>query len=471
MSARAWSLPLCAALVAAGCGDKPAAERPGGPGLAAPSSPFAAPVRATIEPLFEQEVLFGGMVVALIDGASVDYLGFGRGTSPDAPPDADAVFEIGSVSKVLTSLLLADAVARGEVALDTPVAQLLPFGVRFPERDGLRPTLAQLAQHRSGLPPLPANLDYRARPDNPYLGYGADELYAFLDVAELMYPPGAAYAYSNLGAGLLGHLLARKLELPYEQAVTTRVLEPLALAHTWITVPEAARARLVPGATASGSPTPGWDFDVLAGAGAWRSTARDMVALVQAAAAATAGKDVPLAQVLRATTAPLADAGGGMQIGLGWHITDKGIVWHNGQTGGYASFIGFDPATARGVVLLASSASPLVTRLGIGVFDVFAGAELDLDLRIVEVPGAELDKLVGTYRLEGGEVLAVSRIGDALQLGMDDQQVRLYPRSATEFVVIELEATIQFVFEDGRLLGFVLNLADGQVPAQLVTEP
>ncbi len=460
------SLLSAAALAVAACGSRAPADHPP---ERAPEGAFASPVRAVVEPLFEQEVLFNGMVIALVDGAQVDYLSFGRIGATEAAPGPDGVFEIGSISKVLTSLLLADAVQQGTVALDTPVAQLLPFGVRFPELDGVRPTLLHLASHHAGLPPLPANL----RPtdlSNPYLGYGADQLYAYLEDAALMYPPGTAYAYSNLGAGVLGHVLALAAGTSYEAAVTARVLAPMKLANTWITIPADAQARVVPGTTASGTPTGGWDFDVLAGAGAWRSTPRDMVALVQAAAAAAAGKDAPLAGVLREAIKPRADASGGMQIGLAWHVTDKGIVWHNGMTGGYASFIGFDPASGRGVVILGASATPLVTRLGIGIFDVFAGAALDLDLRIVELPAADLDRLVGDYRLEDGQRLRVTRAGVALQLGMGDEQVRLYPRSSTEFLVLELEASVEFVIEDDQVLGFVLNLADGQVPAQRVPD-
>lgn len=278
---------LAVATVAAACGSHPPPQRIPDPPK---EGKFVAPMRAAITPLFEQEILRGGMVVALIDGTAVDYVGFGEGVG-DAAPGADDVFEIGSVSKVFTALLLADAAARGAVTLDTPVIQLLPFGVRFPERDGVRPTLEQLATHRAGLPPLPDNLDPTA-PD-PYAHYGEAELYAYLEHAELLFTPGTAYSYSNLGAGILGHVLARTLGTSYADAVTTRILEPLGLHHTWTEVPAAEQARIVPGHTAGGAAAGPWTFDVLAGAGAWRSTARDMATLVRAALDATGGKDGP----------------------------------------------------------------------------------------------------------------------------------------------------------------------------------
>jgi CubicO group peptidase (beta-lactamase class C family) len=438
-----------------------------------PADPRADQILEAVTPLYEDEVLHGGMLVALIDPARKEptYLAFGR-TSPEVaePPARDAIFEIGSVSKVLTSLLLADLVERGELALDTPAQQLLPLGVRFPDAGGERPTLEHLASHRAGFPPLPENLVPESMSD-PYAGYGPRQLYAYLERAQLMFPPGEAYAYSNLGAGILGHLLERKTGKPYEQAVHDEVLAPLGLDQTWITIPEKEKARLVPGTTAGGDFAATWQFDVLAGAGAWRSTLGDMVELVQAAIGAAGNKEVPLGAVIRRTLAPVGEAGGGeMQIGLAWHITPEGVVWHNGMTGGYASFIGFDPKTGLGVVALASTASPLVTRIGIGAFDVFAGKPLDLGLDLVKLSETEIAKLVGTYRLADGQQLSVGSEGGKVYLSMGQEKVRIYPQSSTRFLVLELEAAVEFHFDaaTGRLFGFVLHMPDGDVPAERV---
>ncbi len=473
MPSRPFLALLVVAAAAAGCGCGSGNKTGAGPVLAEDSA-FGGAVREVVEPLYEDEILHGGMVVALIDPSRktgpVEYLGFGQ-TSAELtePPGADAIFEIGSISKVLTSLLLADAVVRGEVGFDTAASQLLPFGVRFPDKDGERVTLVHLASHRSGLPALPDNLA-PADLGDPYRGYGADQLYAYLERAELMFTPGTSYAYSNLGAGILGHLLARRIGTGYEDAVRARVLEPLGLKETWIAVPETAQARVVPGRTAGGKPGQRWTFDALAGAGAWLSTPRDMVRLLEVATAAARGKDAPLAEVLRTSFAPLAEVGQGMQVALAWHVTSDGILWHNGMTGGHASFIGLDPSSGRGVVILASTASPLVTRIGIGLFDVFAGKPLDLDLRIVELPDADLDRLVGSYRLGSGEVLTVQRSGKALQIAMGPEEVRLYPRSPVEFIVLELEASVDFVIEDERVRGFVLHLPQGDVLAERIDE-
>lgn len=442
--------------------------------IPAAGDPTADAVRRVVEPLYTELGLGGGMVVALVDPSrdgGVTYLRFGR-TSPEVAeaPGADAIFEIGSISKVLTALLLADAALRGEVGLDTPVGKLLPFGVRFPDKDGVRATLEHLASHRAGLPSLPPNLS-PASIDDPYADYGVHQLHAYLERAELLYVPGSRYAYSNLGAGLLGHLLAARLGTSYAEAVRARVLAPLGLDETWIDVPGKAEPRIVPGTGMMGRPAPAWHFDALAGAGAWRSTPAQMVALVQAAAAAAAGKDVPLADALRRSIAPVAEVPGG-QIGLAWHIDERGVVWHNGGTGGYASFIGFDPATSKGVVVLSSSSSPLATRLGMSIFDLYGGGELDLGLAFVEVPAAELDKLAGTYQFADGSNVEVRRAGDTLELGIGDEAVRVHPRSPTQFVFLEIEAAVQFIVDaQGVVQGLVFRSADGDAVAQKVVAP
>lgn len=466
--AKTLTMLAVAAGAAAACGG----GRGGGGAVEEPEqdSALAAKLREAVEPLYEAEVLHGGMVIALIDPSQpggVEYVGFGRTAPGEEPPGADAVFEIGSVSKVLTSLLLAHQVNRGEVALDTPVQQLLPFGVRFPEADGVRPTLSQLASHRAGLPPLPDNL-VPADIADPYAGYGVQQLYTYLEHAKLMFIPGTSYAYSNLGAGILGHVLSRKAGVAYETLVSERILTPLGLGETWVALPASARARLVPGTTAGGKPAPVWTWDVMVGAGGWKSTARDMVKLVEAAAGAAANKDVPLAAELRTTETAIADAAEGTRVALGWHLTDAGVVWHNGMTGGYSSFLGFDPASGRGVVVLASTASPLSTRIGIGVFDLFVGKPLDLDLDIVELAEEDVQRATGSYRLVQGEELAIVRNGRTLSLQMGPEQVRLFPRSPTEFVVLELESSLELILRGDEVLGFVLHLPQGDVEAERV---
>src|SRR5512132_4333622 len=142
---------------------------------------------------------------------------------------------MGSATKVFTSLLLADSVRRGEVALSDPASKYLPPDVKIPERGGRQITLQDLATHTSGLPRLPSNLAAKDA-SNPYADYTVAQLYAFLSAYQLTRDIGSKYEYSNLGAGLLGHLLARRAGVDYETLVRTRITGPLGMNSTVVTV-------------------------------------------------------------------------------------------------------------------------------------------------------------------------------------------------------------------------------------------
>ena len=209
-----------------------------------------------------------GIVVGLLDA---------RGTRRIVAVGVDGsqVFEIGSITKAFTASLLADMAARGEVRLDDPVAKYLPPSAHVPSRNGKQITLVDLATQSSGLPRLPTNLAPR-NPANPYADYSVEQLYAFLSGYELPRDVGATYEYSNLGMGLLGHALALKAGTSYENLVNRRLLTPLGMRETAITLSPALRARLAPGHDGEGNVVPNWDLPTLAGAGAVRSTAFDM---------------------------------------------------------------------------------------------------------------------------------------------------------------------------------------------------
>ena len=168
-----------------------------------------------------------GIVVGVIEPAGRRIVTYGRASTSEAVPlDGDTIFEIGSISKVFTSLLLADAVQRGEVALTDPISKYLPASVKVPER-GRAITLQDLATHTSGLPRLP---DMNPKdPENPYADYSVDQLYRFLSTYQLPRDVGASYEYSNLGAGLLGHILALRAGTDYESLVKSRITGPLGM--------------------------------------------------------------------------------------------------------------------------------------------------------------------------------------------------------------------------------------------------
>ena len=299
-----------------------------------------------------------GVVVGIYDHGQTRIVAMGASGSPNDSLDGNTVFEIGSITKVFTSTLLADMVARGLVALDDPVSKFLPPNVRMPSRNGREITLVDLATQHSGLPRMPSNFS-PGDPANPYADYTDSLMFDFLSHYELTRDPGASFEYSNLGVGLLGNALARRAGMPYEALLTQRILEPLGMRNTGIVLTSAMRTRLAQGHDAAGAAVKNWDLLALAGAGAIRSSAND---LLRFAAAALGVADTPpaVAAALAEAEKPRRDlqGPGNQQIGLNWFTAHQGpveIVWHNGGTGGYRSFLGLDKAHQRAVVVLTNS--------------------------------------------------------------------------------------------------------------------
>lgn len=283
--------------------------------------------------------------LAWITGGKPQFAAFGSA-------NPQTLYEIGSITKGLTGILLADMVAAGEVSFDDRLETLLPDGAGYPE--AIRNiTLVQLATHSSGLPRLPGNLAFGMKDSsNPYAHYGAKELQAFL--YGYVPQPGRTTItpeYSNLGAGLLGYVLALKAGMPYEALLKARVLEPIGMTDSTITLSDEQRTRLAPG-HAKGAIVSNWDLDALAGAGAVRSSAADMAKLL---AALMHPPDSRIGRAIRVATEERGDLGAAT-IGLGWITSTppngRPFIWHNGGTGGYRAFIGFTADRKAGIVAL-----------------------------------------------------------------------------------------------------------------------
>ena len=246
-----------------------------------------------------------GIVVGVLEPGGRRVLSHGHPAKGDPRRvDGDTVFEIGSITKVFTALLLADAVERGEVALSDPVTRYLPASVKVPQR-GRAITLGDLASHVSGLPRLPTNMA-STNPRNPYADYTVDQLYAFLSGYELPRDAGAQYEYSNLGGGLLGHVLALRAGMTYEALVEARITRPLGMTSTRITLSDDMRSRLASGYDAALQPADNWDLPTLAGAGALRSTVNDLLLFLSAA---MGERPTPLAKAFAAMTTARRPAG------------------------------------------------------------------------------------------------------------------------------------------------------------------
>jgi CubicO group peptidase (beta-lactamase class C family) len=298
-------------------------------------------------------------VVGIIDSDSSQVIGYGSaGSSDGAAPDGTTIFEIGSITKTFTALLLAQMACSGRLALSTPADSLLPAGVILPGRRGRRIEMRHLATHTSGLPRLPGNLGKQDPFDqtNPYAGYDRTLLYRCVSGSKLRSVPGKAYEYSNLGFGLLGTLLELAAQRNYESQVVDSICDRLGMPNTGIKLNPTQERRFVAGHDGKGREVAHWDFSALAGCGALRSTADDMLRYL---AAMIGGAPAGMQPAIDSCLA-LRYGKGRTRLGLGWHIIEgKGgrLYWHNGGTGGYSSFAGFSRDNRTAVVVLANSAA------------------------------------------------------------------------------------------------------------------
>jgi len=434
---------------------------------AQPRVPSDAEIRKILVERVDMHRQAVGIVVGVLEPTGRRVITYGNAARTGGRPlDGDTVFEIGSVTKVFTSLLLADAVNRGEVALTDPIAKHLPSTVTVPGR-GRAITLEDLASHRSGLPRLPTNFTPKDA-SNPYADYTVENLYQFLSTYQPARDAGASYEYSNLGAGLLGHLLTRRIGMDYESLVKARITGPLGMTSTAVTLSPVLRARLAAGHDASLSPTSNWDLPTLAGAGALRSTANDMLTFLEAF---LGYRKTTLAAAMAAMVTPRAPAGPNLQVGLAWHITTangKTIVWHNGGTDGYRSFVAFDPAARTGVVVLANAgtlAGP--DDIGRHLLDstsplLAAGSPALAQVKsrtAITIANDVFDRYVGRYQLAPAAFFTISRDGNRFMAQLTGQpSAEIFAETEKDFFYKIVDAQLTFETDaQGKAIALVLH--------------
>jgi len=297
-----------------------------------------------------------------------------------------SIYPIGSITKAFVGLVLADRETKGRLTPTDPVAALLPDSLSLAAGDTAAVTLGQLVTHTSGLPRLPDNLDEPsefADPFDPYAAYQVTDLFAAVDAASFDRAPGAAYAYSNFGFGLLGAALAREAGVSFDAMLAATITGPLGLDDTHTTPPDVDRTAT--GHAANGQDMPDWRFtDAMAGAGALHSTVDDMLTLLEAQAdPATAG---PLEDAIRRSHTRLHDADNDRwDVAYGWHILQyegRRMLWHGGGTYGGKSFAAFAPDHNAGVVLLTNTglgqpATSAFQRLALQILDAAIDARRD----------------------------------------------------------------------------------------------
>jgi CubicO group peptidase (beta-lactamase class C family) len=420
-------------------------------------------IREILVKRIDQQKQSVGIVVGVIEPAGRRVVAHGKLAKGDPRTlDGDTIFEIGSVSKVFTSLLLADVVNRNEVALDDPAAKYLPQHVRMPERSGKCITLLDLSTHRSGLPNV-LNLKLKD-PTNPYAGYGVDDLYQFLSGYELPRDPGSEFEYSNLGAGLLGHLLAYRAGSDFESTIRRRITEPLGMPDTGITLSSSMKQRMATGHNSILAPVANWDSLTLAGAGALRSSANDMLTFLEAF---LGYKESPLAPAMKAMLEVRRSLGNTrFEIALAWAIYGE-VAWHSGGTGGFRSLVGCDLKAGTGVVVLSNAST-----LG-GVDDIafhllnptvpLANFEPPKQRTEIHLDPKLLDNFTGRYQL-ADRIFEITRDGGRLfaqgfgPAGIGGPMFELFAESEKNFFVKETGS--QFTFDtgsDGRASRLVMH--------------
>jgi CubicO group peptidase (beta-lactamase class C family) len=380
------------------------------------------------------------------------------------------VFEIGSITKVFTALLLCDMAASGEVSLDDPVESLLPAGAVVPRRDGGQITLAHLANHTSGLPRQPGNMR-PANPANPYADYAEADLYAFLRDHRLRRDIGAVRAYSNLGSGLLGHALALKAGVDFETLVRRRITGPLGMGDTAITLSSSMRTRRADGHDQQGAVVDPWDMQTLAGAGALRSTASDLLAFLAAEIGFT---DTPLSAAMAAQLAPRVPIETGGAQALGWVVadTEAGPVFHHdGGTGGFLSALGFNPALGLGAVVLTNQQT--VRPGGDILLHLLSGRPVQPPPQrreAITLDAGNLERFVGRYAFSEASGLSIFIDGGALFARMPGwSALTLLPDSPTTFFMTRFDAQVLFDVDDyGQVTGLIARQNGLDRPARRI---
>jgi CubicO group peptidase (beta-lactamase class C family) len=313
------------------------------------------------------------LAIAVVEGEDISFYGFIKKDSIfEVKENATAIFEIGSITKVFTSTLLAHQVVNKKMKLDQLVKKLLPFKLK----GNPKITLESLSNHTSGLPRLPDNLFPMMvnNPSNPYKGYNAEKLKEYCTKQlSLTNEIGAQSNYSNLGAGLLGYAICQKTKKSYETLLQEFIFTPLKMNQS-TTNRSLVEEQLIRGLSPEGKVTNNWDLEVLAPAGNILSSVQDLSKFVFA----NFDTENPVYKLQQTKTKIISK---NMAIALGWHIvqskTGKKLHWHNGGTGGYTSSMAIDLSNKRGVVLLSnvSAFHPKMSNIDALVFNLMETLE------------------------------------------------------------------------------------------------
>lgn len=332
-------------------------EKPNKPTLVATSNPLQTELDKKIDAVIRsyiQKPNTVGLSVGIIYADKNSIYHYGETARGNGKlPDANSIFEIGSISKTFTATLLAYFVDQGELSLSAPITKYLPDSVA---KNIVLKTVSirMLSNHTSGLAPLPDNFETgNYNPLNPYQNYTQKLLFSYLKTCKLKSKPGEVYAYSNMAAGLLGVILERISGKSYEDLLKLIICKPLKMENTAEHLSPQEKTHFVKVYNEAGNETPAWDFDALQACGSLRSTVND---LLEYAAANMQTDQNQLSKAMQLTHQVTANKS--IKVGLGWHFADINYteyLFHGGGTGGSSSFFAFNPDKKVAVIILSNA--------------------------------------------------------------------------------------------------------------------
>ena len=405
-----------------------------------------------------------GIVVGIYENGKITYHSFGvLNTQSGELVNSKTLFEIGSITKTFTTSMAALLSLENKIKFSDRAQTYLPSKMILPEKDGKAITIEHLATAHSGLPRMPKNFSPKDAA-NPYIDYTEDFLTAFISNCELTRDPGASYEYSNLGMGLLGYILTRIEEKPYPKLVTELITKPLGMNQTFVS--GTSKEKHLASGYADNTEVKAWTWNnesVLTGVGGLVSNAEDMMKFMTAQLTTS---NTQLSKAFALTHTIRADAGG-MKIGYGWHICDEKIVWHNGGTGGFRSFAGFDKASNKAVVVLTNSTAG-ADDLGFHLLN--EQYELKALKKPVTISEAVLKNYVGTYEIAPTFSIVVTLENAGLIIQATGQpKINIYSETETKFYLKVVDAQIEF-FKDatGKVGKLELHQGGAVMPGKKV---
>lgn len=427
-------------------------------------------LRTALEQRFKGDRTGACVAAALIENGAAVSAYFCADSNSERPYDEHTAFEIGSVTKTMTAALLAEFIARGEVALNDPIAKLLPPGTSVPSFNGREITIGNIVTHTSGLPSFPWRITNLS---NPYAKLSESDLLDTLAATKLTREPGSKLEYSNFATMLLSYALAKRSGKDYETLLRERLLIPLGMHETYV-AQRPPQVRLAQGHISSGRRTGPWDqHPDMAGVGGVRATLPDMVRYLEGQLGT---RESAIGSALALTQEPVAKVGPAT-MAMNWVIrsaNDRTILVHEGGTGGYSSVVAFEPAAKRGVVLLSDTS--LVSVGGLGTL---AGHLLNPSVplgapRIVATADAKLlDDLVGKYRFQSGLGIELRRKDSTLTIQADGQpEFEMGYDSAGDFYPLKFDALLRPKRKaDGTYAFTWLQLGGAQEAERVSTPP